>query len=398
MKRVLFVIITITCMPTAARAQLLVNSDGNVHISNIEHFDTLSVPDGTRLYVTRKGTANWGTCLYAQSNNDLTAYSVGVRGEALHPSNYPQYFGRAYGVMGIAGHANNGYNYGVYGELRGNNNGAAVYGTTYMFSNGLQVNGMYAGYFDGPAKVTDFLEVDGGIIDGLLLSSAPNPTTSTSLVTESASERGTLETANRLAALQGVTYYPASPRRAKAGAQTTQEESRIESNISKQKQSRLHHAIDIESLEAAFPEFVYEKEDGTKMIDYVGMVPVLIQAINELNTEVHTLKGENAMMSRGLNTTGMADVEATDIITLSQNDPNPWSTQTAIRMNIPGRVKDAAIFIYDMSGKQMAEHRISGRGDTALTLTAETLVPGMYIYTLIADRKVISTKRMILTK
>ena len=157
--------------------------------------------------------------------------------------------------------------------------------------------------------------------------------------------------------------------------------------------------IDIETLESEFPEFVYEKEDGTKMIDYVGMVPVLIQALSEMNSRMAALEGRDAMLSRGQNAaTGIGEVEDTDIISLSQNDPNPWSTQTAIRMNIPERVRDAAIFIYDMSGKQLAEHRISRRGDTSLTLSADSLVPGMYIYTLITDGKVISTKRMILTK
>lgn len=392
MKKVFFML-AIICVATTVNAQLLVNNSGNVHISNIEHFDTISVPDGTRLYVTRSSIANWGTCLYARSNNDLTAYSVGVRGEALHPSNYPQNFGRAYGIMGIAGHAQGGYNYGVYGELRGNNNGAAIYGTTNNFTNGLQVNGYYAGYFDGDAKVTYSLEVEGGIYDALLLSSAPSPLGSSGYIVETLSERGSMQTADRLASLQGVTYYPA------AAGQKSDSSERPVSAVARQRQEKLHHGIDIETLESEFPEFVYEKEDGTKMIDYIGMVPVLIQALSEMNSRMAALEGRDAMMSRGQNaTTGVLEVEAADIITLSQNDPNPWSSQTAIRMNIPERVKDAAIFIYDMSGKQVAEHRISGRGDTALTLTAETLVPGMYIYTLIADGKVISTKRMILTK
>ena len=390
MKKVFFML-AIICVATTVNAQLLVNNSGNVHISNIEHFDTISVPDGTRLYITRNSIANWGTCLYARSNNDLTAYSVGVRGEALHPSNYPQYFGRAYGIMGIAGHAQGGYNYGVYGELRGNNNGAAIYGTTYNFTNGLQVNGMYAGYFDGPVKVTDYLEAD-GIYDCLLLSCAPSPLTASGIIAETPSERGSMQTADRLASLQGVTYYPA------AAGQKSDSSERPVSAVARQRQEKLHHGIDIETLESEFPEFVYEKEDGTKMIDYVGMVPVLIQALSEMNSRLATLEGRDAMLSRGQNTTSIQEIADTDIITLSQNDPNPWSTQTAIRMNIPERVGQAALFIYDMSGKQLAEHRISGRGDTSLTLTADSLVPGMYIYTLIADGKVISTKRMILTK
>ena len=370
-------------------AQLKVESSGAVLVAPS---DTITIPDATRMYVMRHGIAYSGIGIWSKSDNDNAYFSIGIKGEALHSSNYAQNFGSAYGVMGRAGHAASGQNFGVYGELCGPNGGAAIYGTTTSSLLPVSTNGYYAGYFDGAVEITDYLEVEGGIYDALLLSSAPSPLGSSGYIVETLSERGSMQTADRLASLQGVTYYPA------AAGQKSDSSERPVSAVARQRQEKLHHGIDIETLESEFPEFVYEKEDGTKMVDYVGMVPVLIQALSEMNSRLATLEGRDAMMSRGLNATGVAEVEETDIISLSQNDPNPWSTQTAIRMNIPERVRDVAVFIYDMSGKQLAEHRISGRGDTSLTLSADSLVPGMYIYTLIADGKVISTKRMILTK
>ena len=56
------------------------------------------------------------------------------------------------------------------------------------------------------------------------------------------------------------------------------------------------------------------------------------------------------------------------------------------------------MIIYDMSGKQIKQININERGKTSVNITSEGLAAGMYLYSLIADGKVISTKRMILTK
>ena len=42
--------------------------------------------------------------------------------------------------------------------------------------------------------------------------------------------------------------------------------------------------------------------------------------------------------------------------------------------------------------------KVSQRGDAAVTIPGNEFPAGMYIYTLIADGKVIDTKRVILTK
>ena len=81
---------------------------------------------------------------------------------------------------------------------------------------------------------------------------------------------------------------------------------------------------------------------------------------------------------------------------LSQNDPNPFTTETTIAVTLPETVKKAAIVIYDMSGKKITQINVIERGATSIDVTSEGLTQGMYLYSLIADGKVMSTKRMIL--
>lgn len=53
---------------------------------------------------------------------------------------------------------------------------------------------------------------------------------------------------------------------------------------------RMHYGLDISQLKESFPELVYEQEDGTVGVNYMEMIPILIQAINNLRTEIKVLK------------------------------------------------------------------------------------------------------------
>lgn len=52
----------------------------------------------------------------------------------------------AFGIKGMAGNYDEGYNYAIFGGLHGNQSGAAIYGTQYSEQS---VPGRHAGYFDG---------------------------------------------------------------------------------------------------------------------------------------------------------------------------------------------------------------------------------------------------------
>ena len=168
--------------------------------------------------------------------------------------------------------------------------------------------------------------------------------------------------------------------------------------------------ISSDQLKNVFPELVYEDEMGNVSINYIEMVPLLVQSINELQSRIDVLEQNNVapraklpvdemtIKSRHDASSISTMEEATDIISLSQNDPNPFCDKTTITVNIPESVTTAALFFYDMSGKQVDKRIIIERGSSSLSVTSSDLTKGMYIYSLIADGKVISTRKMIHTK
>jgi trimeric autotransporter adhesin len=83
---------------------------------------------------------------------------------------------------------------------------------------------------------------------------------------------------------------------------------------------------------------------------------------------------------------------------LLQNTPNPFSTDTEIKMTLSESTRHASIVIYNLEGKQLKNLQVNERGDTSIKISGNELDAGMYLYTLIIDGKVADTKRLILTK
>jgi len=79
---------------------------------------------------------------------------------------------------------------------------------------------------------------------------------------------------------------------------------------------------------------------------------------------------------------------------MEQNTPNPYSEETTIKYNLPQTVTNASMTVYDLTGKQLATFQIE-KGNTSITLTAKDLTAGIYLYSFIADGKVLDTKRMV---
>lgn len=136
------------------------------------------------------------------------------------------------------------------------------------------------------------------------------------------------------------------------------------------------------------------------------MIPLLVQAINEVKKENSQLRSALSELQEGVPHQSMVrknveiatSINAEDevVLSLSQNNPNPFSSTTSIQISVPEAVKTAALFIFDMSGKQVKSIDITERGVSHISVTSEGLSEGMYLYSLIADGKVVGTKKMIL--
>ncbi|MBR3021907.1 MAG: tail fiber domain-containing protein [Bacteroidaceae bacterium] len=302
--------------------------------------------------------------------------NYGVYGSACSSSLISDSF--SYGVYGIAGNASSGKSYGVFGTLSGSNNGAAIYGTSALGEiEGNNLTGRYAGYFRGNVIVN-------GTVNGMTISPSDYrlkenvetlPTT-------------TLDNIRKINVIQ-FNYKQREVDDAKGKTIGLYEE---DSPILTHK----HYGVIAQELQKIYPDLVIEGEDGYLSVNYVELVPLLIQSVQELSAKLDEAQKSNARRDDG--TTDIADAGNSLKTELFQNTPNPFTENTVIPCTIAENVTTAMLYIYDLNGKQIDQHFVEGRGKTSVTIAGHSLDAGMYLYSLIADGRVIDTKRMILTK
>jgi hypothetical protein len=82
-------------------------------------------------------------------------------------------------------------------------------------------------------------------------------------------------------------------------------------------------------------------------------------------------------------------------IVLNQNSPNPFMDKTVISYFIPDNVKQVHILVYDDMGVLIKRFDIRARGEGNIIFYANNTRRGLYSYSIIADGKLIDTKKMI---
>jgi hypothetical protein len=162
-------------------------------------------------------------------------------------------------------------------------------------------------------------------------------------------------------------------------------------------------AQDVQKL---FPDLVYKDSEGMLSIDYIGMIPLLVDGLKEQQTRIEQLQTQideqqkqiasilKAMDARKF----FSDDTIETVPLLFQNIPNPFNQSTEIRFYIPAAIQTASLYIYDMNGIRKMNLNITARGNNSVTVNASSLEAGLYFYTLICDGKPIDTKQIILTK
>lgn len=82
-------------------------------------------------------------------------------------------------------------------------------------------------------------------------------------------------------------------------------------------------------------------------------------------------------------------------IILNQNVPNPFAESTVITYSVPESVQKAQIHFYDVQGNLISSVDIIERGEGKINVFANDLSSGLYTYTLVADGKIVASKRMV---
>jgi len=395
---------------SAQNTALKVQSNGNIAIqTNNTALSPISIncPGDSTYYMYCNAGGKNGMYLTTYGNNSGNIY--GGQFSSVNASRAVGLYGWAssattcIGVMGTSGSGTK--TIGVYGKYNSySNSGAAIYGTTWDSDYGsVLTNGdFYAGLFRGDVKVIGNVTAN-NILPGTLLgeSASSSGSSANGLSLRSAS------IASSLSGLNVTTYQKERPEKPEItetiyddlDIDTLQRGKEPEPDIlDEQYYGKTHYALDADRLEESFPDLVYEREDGSKVINYMEMIPLLVQGINELNAKIEVLEGQ---VSEGAakKTRSATNKKASPLSQnkLYQNTPNPFKEQTVIRFSLADDVQDAAICIFDMTGKTIKKFPISS-GMESVSIGGYELGEGMFLYSLVVNGQEIDTKRMIITK
>ncbi len=170
-----------------------------------------------------------------------------------------------------------------------------------------------------------------------------------------------------------------------------------------------------QDVQTIFPDLVKQDASGYLSIDYMGLIPVIIEALKEQKSTIDTqslkIKAQDSLIvsaigqqSANINETNLSRTSANSITNdntiavLFDNVPNPFNQQTSIQYFIPVTSQSASLMIFDLQGKPVKTVAITKFGSNAIIINGNELSPGMFIYSLVVDGKIIDTKRMILTQ
>ena len=434
MKKTFLSMLMIALYFGVANAQLLVDENGKVGVGvGIETYDSLkskfSVNDVgdaySTVFIRSNKEAQYGLYLKGTAQENRTFYGMRAYTSALlgERAVYGIYSTISLsintpstaGVYGRAGNSSGKKNFGIVGALHtaatgseNGYNGAAVLGNSQ--STGLiSIEGRYAGYFNGNARVTGVLTA-GSVVtssDYRLKQNIRSLSSSDGCLSKLMS-MNVVEFNNKQREYE-VSESDLEEDEAELMEQDTaialmnlREESiedkarwyADDSPIIKNK----HYGLIAQELQEIYPDLVVESQDGFLAINYLEIIPLLIRSVQELNAKVEQYENGNAPIQKAqARTTDVTDIDAV-VTTLYQNIPNPFTESTVIRCDVAEDVVKADLYIYNMNGEQITEYSVSERGETSVTIDGGSLSAGMYLYALIADGQVIDTKRMILTK
>lgn len=313
-----------------AYAQLTIGSGGNVGIDAagaVSRFSIGSVGQANSkvfIYGTNTSSSQNGLSVsqmltdggwtYAINSSVVSGSSsakvVGLRGSAYKSTAYST--GMSFGTLGIAGNGQPGYNYGVWGQLLGSNNGAAIFATIPGRSE-IQINGLYAGYFSGHVYMDDNLYVEDNLGVGLTNPAyklevngdinAKGVVRSYGVVLTSDSTKKmdiqALASGNlsKLNSLKVVTFKYEKPeiipeRQVMRMAQDT---GKVESSFpvaipNPELYEQTQIGLLAQDLQKIYPDLVVADKEGTLGINYSGLVAVLVAAMKEQQAEIEVLK------------------------------------------------------------------------------------------------------------
>jgi uncharacterized protein YfkK (UPF0435 family) len=296
------------------KAQLTVADDNNVGIGVTNPVSKLAIGENGNTYSTFYVENNITTSsqraaqFYKSASGDNGGdYSFAVLGNIAHnggnklaggwfqahtsngyESNY-----KTFGVRSIAGNGYDGMNYSVYAYLYGTRDGAAILGTTS--SSEPDVPGKFAGYFVGNVHVIGNITYSGTCNQSsdIRLKKNIRP-----LDDENVNQIDNLKT---LTAIKYIRKTPAELNLFDPSVIDTMKVDPRTIEYTEDIYTRERIGLSAQEVQAVYPELVQENSDGFLSLDYVGLVPVIIEALKDqditINSQTQTIEEMDQSLS-----------------------------------------------------------------------------------------------------
>lgn len=386
MKKAFIFFVVLIQTANIALAQLKVLSTGKVEVENELKATKLNINNGYTNNIA--GTFYGGTSFVNNQNSfnriiNCTAQNTHSSPIGVHV--YLSSLNDTANVIGIKSTLAGGKTgIGVFGGLlfpSGKQHASGIYGSTSTYPQ--YVNGIYAGFFRGDVKST-------GTIYGTLVSPSSASSPSGGGTTTNISEQSTTRGESITERLQQVDLLQmervnqngslAANKIEERGTCIDEEGKEVEAEEPIQtKLSPISYGLAADQLQEVFPELVYEDAEGNYSINYVEMVPLLVQSIRELSSEVATLKqklGISEPVKTVLKTKGKA--EDADEVTLT----------------LPDESSQATLNIYDLNGRLLRTASVDATS-ASLSSHAHGLPAGTYAYQVMVNGKRQKARKMI---
>jgi hypothetical protein len=163
----------------------------------------------------------------------------------------------------------------------------------------------------------------------------------------------------------------------------------------------LHIGLLAQAVQTVVPEVVKEDEKGILSVNYVELIPLLIEAVKEQQDNIEALEAEIVELQAALETseTKSNTSEKTSETQLLNNAPNPFTTETTIAYTVSETDATSKIHVnvYSQEGSLvLTKQATNGIGKKVVTIRGSELKGnGTYFYSLMVNGEVIDSKMML---
>lgn len=147
-----------------------------------------------------------------------------------------------------------------------------------------------------------------------------------------------------------------------------------------------------QEIALVYPNLISEDENGFLSIDYISLIPLLVQEVNSLRRELDEIHRTNEESKRNVDVQRVLGENV-----LYQNRPNPFTNKTIIGFNV-GVNASSAVIVFSRLDGTMVHSEVVNVSDIEIEFDATSFNPGLYLYSLIVDGIIIDTKQMVVMR